>query len=70
MMYREGEKRPKLMSVALHDRLIGRPARARGLELFLIHVRKHPDVWVCTGAEIARHWRNNFPAPSATANPR
>jgi peptidoglycan/xylan/chitin deacetylase (PgdA/CDA1 family) len=64
MLYREGARQPKLMSVALHDRLIGRPARARGLELFLIHVRKHPDVWVCTGDQIARHWQDNFPPAS------
>jgi peptidoglycan/xylan/chitin deacetylase (PgdA/CDA1 family) len=52
------------MSIGLHDRLIGRPARAVGLIRFLEHVRKHDKVWFCTGGDIARHWRLNHPAPS------
>jgi peptidoglycan/xylan/chitin deacetylase (PgdA/CDA1 family) len=61
LMYEEGADHPKMMSVALHDRLIGRPARALGLIKFLEHVRRHDRVWVCTGRDIAEHWRNVHP---------
>jgi peptidoglycan/xylan/chitin deacetylase (PgdA/CDA1 family) len=67
VMYREGAHHPKLMSVALHDRLIGRPARSHGLALFLAHVARHTDVWICTGADIAAHWHQHFPRPLAPA---
>jgi putative urate catabolism protein len=56
LLYREGKTRPKMMSVGLHMRLIGHPGRAAGLERFLDHVGKHPDVWVCRRVDIARHW--------------
>jgi peptidoglycan/xylan/chitin deacetylase (PgdA/CDA1 family) len=55
-LYEEGAERPKLMSVGLHDRLIGRPGRAPGLIRFLDHVRKHDRVWICSGRDIADHW--------------
>ena len=61
IFYGEGEERPKLMSVALHDRLIGRPAKAAGLIRFLEHVRKRDKVWICTGRDIAEHWRREHP---------
>jgi len=63
VLYAEGERCPKLMSLALHDRLIGRPGRITGLMRFLDHVAGHPDVWIATGAEIAAHWREEHPAP-------
>jgi len=56
-LYAEGAERPKLMSLAVHDRLIGRPGRITGLVRFLDHAMKHDRVWVCTGKEIAEHWR-------------
>jgi peptidoglycan/xylan/chitin deacetylase (PgdA/CDA1 family) len=65
VLYREGAERPRLMSLALHDRLIGRPARAAGLERFLDHVARHDRVWICTGAEIAAHWRAVHPPEPA-----
>ncbi|HLW91290.1 MAG TPA: polysaccharide deacetylase family protein, partial [Roseiarcus sp.] len=61
LMYEEGADRPKIMSIALHDRLIGRPARAAGLIKFLHHARNRDRVWFCTGREIAEHWRNEHP---------
>ena len=61
-LYAEGESRPKLMSLAVHDRLIGRPGRITGLVKFLEHVRRHDRVWVATGREIAEHWRAVHPA--------
>jgi peptidoglycan/xylan/chitin deacetylase (PgdA/CDA1 family) len=50
-----------MMSVSLHDRIIGRPGRAAGLIRFLQHVRKRDRVWFCTGREIAEHWRRVHP---------
>ena len=56
MLYREGEFAPKMMSVGLHMRLIGHPARAVGLERFLDHVMRHERVWITRRVDIARHW--------------
>jgi allantoinase len=52
---------PKLLSIGLHDRLIGRPGRCTGLVKLLEYMRSFDDVWFCTGAEIARHWHSKFP---------
>jgi peptidoglycan/xylan/chitin deacetylase (PgdA/CDA1 family) len=65
MFYEEGLDRPKIMSIGLHDRLVGRPARAVGLVKFLEHVRKHDRVWFCSGQDIAEHWRKAHPYPGA-----
>jgi peptidoglycan/xylan/chitin deacetylase (PgdA/CDA1 family) len=62
-LYEEGAISPRLMSVGLHDRLIGRPGRAPGLVRFLDHVRKRERVWICTGREIADHWLAVHPPP-------
>lgn len=61
MLYREGATQPKMMSVGLHMRLIGHPARAVALERFLDHVLRHPDVWVARRIDIANHWINTHP---------
>jgi putative urate catabolism protein len=47
---------PKMLSIGLHCRLIGRPGRIASLEKFLAHVNNHPDVWLCRRIDIARHW--------------
>jgi len=65
LLYAEGAERPRLMSIGLHDRLIGRPGRAVGLIRFLEHVRRHDKVWFSTGADIARHWRQEHPPAAA-----
>ena len=57
----EGRTTPRMMSVGLHCRLVGRPGRAAALARFLDHVVACPDVWVCTRAEIARHWWKEHP---------
>ena len=49
MLYAEGDERPRLMSLAVHDRIIGRPGRIAGLVRFFEHVRRHHKVWVATG---------------------
>jgi allantoinase len=61
VLYREGEKgSPKLLSIGLHDRLIGRPARSIGLVRLLEHMQKRSGVWFCRGIDIARHWKKHF----------
>jgi allantoinase len=63
VLYREGERgSPKLLSIGLHDRLIGRPGRCKGLIKLLEYMRGFDNVWFCTGADIAAHWRKHFPA--------
>ena len=62
LLYREGERgSPKLLSIGLHDRLIGRPGRAVGLIRLIEHMRRFEGVWFCRGIDIARHWRRHFP---------
>jgi allantoinase len=56
VLYEEGASEPKMMSVGLHDRLIGRPGRAAGFARFLDYVLRHDRVWLCRGVDIARHW--------------
>ena len=61
LLYAEGAEVPKLMSIGLHDRLIGRPGKAVGLIKFLEHARGHDRVWFCTGRDIAEHWHKTHP---------
>ena len=61
VLYREGETAPKMMSVGLHCRLVGRPGRAAALERFLDYVQQHDGVWICRRVEIARHWYDTHP---------
>jgi peptidoglycan/xylan/chitin deacetylase (PgdA/CDA1 family) len=62
VLHREGRKgSPKLLSIGLHDRLIGRPGRCTGLIRLLDHIRSFEDVWFCRGVDIAEHWRKRFP---------
>ena len=60
VLYKEGEKNPKLMSVGLHCRLVGKPGRLKSLEKFLDYVLKHDDVWICKRIDIAKHWIKNY----------
>ena len=62
VLYEEGAEAPKMMSIGMHNRLIGKPGRLRALQRFLDHVEKHDRVWVCRRADIARHWIGRFPA--------
>ncbi|MFB1296125.1 allantoinase PuuE [Mycobacterium sp. pW049] len=62
VLYAEGGAgHPKMLSVGLHCRLAGRPARARSLERFLDHVQSHDGVWLARRIEIAEHWRTVHP---------
>ncbi len=60
VLYAEGETSPKMMSVGLHCRLVGRPGRAAALMRFLDYIAKHERVWVPTRLQIARHWHANL----------
>jgi allantoinase len=61
VLYREGRRgSPKLLSIGLHDRLIGRPGRCKGLIEFLKYMRGFEGVWFATGVDIAQHWRKHF----------
>jgi allantoinase len=63
LLYREGTNgSPKLFSIGLHDRLIGRPGRCTGLIKLLEHMRRFERVWFCRGIDIAEHWYRAFPA--------
>ncbi len=60
VLYEEGRRgAPKMMSVGLHCRLVGRPGRAAALARFLDYVAGHEQVWVCRRDEIARHWHEH-----------
>ncbi len=59
-LYNEGKNFPKMMSVGLHCRLIGRPGRIQSLRKFLDYVLKHDDVWICKRIDIAKHWIKNY----------
>ena len=62
LLYAEGAAgSPKMMSVGLHCRLVGRPGRAAALARFLDHVAGHDDAWVARRVDIARHWHEKFP---------
>ncbi|MDY6808917.1 MAG: allantoinase PuuE [Actinomycetota bacterium] len=62
VLYREGvEGAPKMLSVGLHCRLVGRPARLAALERFLDHIQSHEGVWITRRIDIAEHWRSVHP---------
>jgi allantoinase len=69
VLYREGKTQPKMMSVGLHMRLAGHPARSAGLERFLDYVMKHPDVWTGRRLDIARHWISEHRSLQARREP-
>ncbi len=59
-LYEEGKRSPKMMSVGLHCRLVGRPGRIQSLKKFLDYVLKYDDVWICKRLDIAKHWIKNY----------
>ena len=61
-LYEEGKTNPKMMSVGLHCRLIGRPGRIQSLKKFLDYILKFNDVWICKRIDIANHWIKNYPS--------
>jgi peptidoglycan/xylan/chitin deacetylase (PgdA/CDA1 family) len=60
-LYEEGRRgSPKMMSVGLHCRLVGRPGRALGLAKFIDYVQSKEKVWIARRIDIARHWHKTF----------
>jgi allantoinase len=59
VLYEEGNDSPKMMSIGLHCRIIGRPARIRALERFLDYIASKEKIWICTRLDIAKHWHQN-----------
>lgn len=66
-LYAEGEDAPKMLSIGMHCRLLGRPGRIVGLQKFLDHIARHDRVWVCRRIDIANHWRQRHPFVEAAA---
>jgi allantoinase len=62
VLYAEGEESPRMMSIGMHCRLLGRPGRFLALQRFLDHIARHDRVWVCRRVDIARHWIAHHPA--------
>ena len=60
-LYEEGKKNPKMMSIGLHCRLIGKPGRIQSLKKFIDYMLKHKNIWICKRIDIARHWIKNYP---------
>ena len=64
-LYEEGDpqglNRPKMLSIGLHCRLIGRPGRIKALEKFFKYVQSFDDVWFARRVDIANHWHNEHP---------
>ncbi|GAC04694.1 allantoinase PuuE [Paraglaciecola agarilytica] len=61
VLYEEGNYAPKMLSIGLHCRIVGRPARMAALQRFIEYVQSHDRVWLSTRQEIAQHWKDNFP---------
>lgn len=61
VLYAEGETSPKMLSIGLHCRLVGRPGRAASLGRFLDYVQQHEKVWLCRRIDIAHHWHQHHP---------
>lgn len=62
VLYEEGKETPKMLSIGMHCRILGRPARFKALQKFLDYVQQYDDVWICKRSDIAEHWyRHHFP---------
>lgn len=61
VLYEEGDEAPKMLSIGLHNRIIGRPARLAALKRFIEYVKSHDKVWFATREQIARHWLETHP---------
>lgn len=61
VLYAEGDTEPRMLSIGLHCRLVGRPARIAGLARFLDYIQSRDKVWICRREDIARHWIERHP---------
>ena len=69
VLYREGAAQPKMMSIGLHLRLIGRPGRFAALRRFLDYIQGFDDIWICRRDAIAHHWIRHHP-PGGDTGPK
>jgi len=60
-LHREGAHAPKMMSIGLHLRMIGRPGRIGALDRILRHIANRGDAWIARRVDIANHWLAQFP---------
>ena len=65
VLYDEGERTPRMMSVGLHCRVVGRPGRTAALKRFVDYVMGHDGVWIARRIDIARHWLKTHPFEEA-----
>lgn len=63
----ESRHTPRMLSIGLHTRIIGRPGRIGGLQKLVDHIARQPGVWLATREQIARHWLAHMPPPEAGA---
>ncbi|MBM3525717.1 MAG: allantoinase PuuE [Alphaproteobacteria bacterium] len=68
VLYREGARTPRMMSVGMHMRVVGHPGRAAGLHRFLDYVMQRKGVWITRRVDIARHWIATHPYPGRGLN--
>lgn len=68
MLYAEGETHPKMMTIGLHARLLGRPGRIGSLHQILDYILGHERIWICRRDDIARHWVQHYPNPLSAKN--
>ena len=61
VLYAEGETAPKMLSIGMHCRILGRPGRFKALQRFLDYVQSHDRVWICRRNDIAKHWYTQHP---------
>ena len=65
ILYEEGATHPKMLSIGLHCRLVGRPGRVAALARFIDYIQSRPNVWVAKRIDIANHWIQHFSAETA-----
>ena len=69
-LYAEGQEgNPRMMTIGLHCRLVGRPGRTAALKRFIEHVKAHEEVWIARRIDIARHWHEHHPFTPAPLAP-
>ena len=63
-LYRESATHPRMMSIGLHCRIVGKPGRIAALERFIDYISHHENIWICRRIDIARHWQSAHPGPT------
>lgn len=68
VLYAEGGDRPKMTTIGLHARLLGRPWRIGALYRILDYMMHHKDVWICRRGDTALHWQKTHPDPRVSSH--